>query len=173
MISRSGVTPCGCHAARGLGVYSVGLPNAIPIWISPELIELGVGTLEGTNIIGGGDGILLRFGLSSGVGSPVLRAPPNRCGGMPLVLPMLMPISPVRNMSSLESRFSKLGLVTTAALLPKPKVAVGPEEVLGLADMVALRDSVAAGAAAAVARTAGAEDLGVLGGGGGGRGRSR
>lgn len=155
-------------------MYSVGLPSAIPIWISPELMELGVGILEGTNIIGGGDGILLGFGLSSGVGNSVLRPPANRCGGMPLGFLMPMPISPVRNMSSLESRFSKFGRVTITALPPKLKVVLGPEEVLGLADMVAVRDSEATGAAAApVARTAGVEDLGVLGGGGGGRGRSR
>jgi hypothetical protein len=81
---------------------------------------------------------------------------------------MLMPIWPVRDMSSLESRFSKLGLGAAAALLLDP--VPGPDEVLGRKGMVG---AVGGAATATVAGTTGAEDLGVLGGGGGGRGRSR
>lgn len=129
---------------------------AIPICISPELRVSGVAILEGIADIGRGDGTLL--GLGSGVGSPPPLAPVQN-GCKPFCLLALMLIWSVKNMSSLESLFSKFGLAL--ADLPDP----GPEDVLGLANMM--------GAAGGPTAWTGADVLGVLGGGGGGSGRLR
>jgi hypothetical protein len=117
----------------------------MPIWISPELRDSGVGIRAGTEGVGNGYDVLL--GLESGVGrAPLLK--PIRYGCNPFVLRMLWLAR--RDMSSLDSLFSKLGL-TLAVLLE-----LRPEDVLGLGGM-----------------TGGATVVRFLGGGGGGRGRSR
>jgi hypothetical protein len=83
---------------------------------------------------------------------------------MTLVLPTLMPMWPLTDMSSLDRRFSKLKLL--AAALPE-----GPDDVLGLEAMTG-----AGGDAVRRTRAGGLAVLGVVDvdlGGGGGSGRSR
>lgn len=94
----------------------VGLPSAMPIGISPDARDSGVG------ILAGGDGIRPRLG--PWCATPVTR---TGCGGRSLVR---RPLPNIRAKSSLECRLSKLGLVPADLLEP------GPEDVRGLAGMV-------------------------------------
>ena len=73
------VCDCGFHPrygleARGLKAYGlvslVGLPSAMPIWISPEAKDSGVGILAGSDEIGGGDAMRILLGLCSGESNP-------------------------------------------------------------------------------------------------------
>lgn len=124
LVWTGGVCVWGSHPARGLPEYGVeswvGLPSAIPIWISPEAEDWGVGNIAGGDMADDGDAIRDLWGLGSGVSNQ------RAFGAGYRPFPAL-----VKAMSSLDSLFlSRLGFVTAVLLEP------GPEDVLGLAGML-------------------------------------